>query len=99
MAEDEMQKIKDDREQKGREKIEKHDAFVLKMKEHKKEMGLHIRNVGNVRKSLSQLGPKDGKKKSASNNGDDAYAFSTAAKRKKNSMMSPGGGSAHHNNR
>ena len=40
-----------------KEKKEKHDAFVLKMQEHKKEMSLRIRNV-NVRKSVSALGEK-----------------------------------------
>ena len=50
-------KIREEKEKKEKEKKDKHDAFVLKMQEHKKEMSLRIRNV-NVRKSVSALGEK-----------------------------------------
>ena len=47
-SEEQTAKIQERKDKMEKEKKEKHDAFVLKMQEHKKEMSLRIRNV-NVR--------------------------------------------------
>ena len=44
--------MKEEADKKQQEKQEKHDAMMKKMEEHKKTMGLRIRNVG-TRKSIS----------------------------------------------